>query len=107
MAESDSETLATMQKLLGVVNAQPQKKSGKAKWLTLGVIIVVLAVGVIGSFVGTFDMDKYVLFLGKFSIMFIPLIISIGAGSVAKTVAKKPEEKPEEGITTNSYEGGH
>lgn len=77
-----------------VVKKLEQKKiSGFAKNITLIIIGVIMTFGVLGSFsFMNFNMNDYVLFLGKFALLFSPLILSIGA---SKAIEKAKEEKNE------------
>ena len=73
-----------------------KKTKGVAKTMTLAILGVVVAFGIVGSFsFFKFNMNNYVLFLEKFAILYTPLILSIGGGKIAETVAKKKEEKKE------------
>lgn len=59
-----------------------------AKYLTLGILLVGFIIGVIGSFIGTFNMDGYINFLKGFAPLYIALIASIGANSAVEKYKK-------------------
>jgi hypothetical protein len=59
-----------------------------AKYLTLGILLVGFIIGVVGSFIGTFNMDGYINFLKGFAPLYIALIASIGANSAVDKVKK-------------------
>lgn len=71
------------------ITAKEEKKPAKgfAKWLTMLIILVCLSIGVLGCFAWVdFDMNKYTEFLPVFGILFVPLILSIGANSAVKKI---------------------
>ena len=55
-----------------------------AKYLTLGILLVGFIIGVVGSFIGTFNMDGYINFLKSFEPLYISLIASTGANSAVE-----------------------
>lgn len=57
-----------------------------AKYLTLGILLTAFLVGVIGSFLATFNMDGFISFLKGFAPLYIALIASIGANSAVTKV---------------------
>ena len=59
-----------------------------AKYLTLGILLVGFIIGVVGSFIGTYNMDGYINFLKGFAPLYIALIASIGANSAVEKYKK-------------------
>jgi divalent metal cation (Fe/Co/Zn/Cd) transporter len=59
-----------------------------AKYLTLGILLVGFIIGVVGSFIITFNMDGYINFLKGFAPLYIALIASIGANSAVEKYKK-------------------
>lgn len=59
-----------------------------AKYLTLGILLVGFIIGVVGSFICTFNMDGYINFLKGFAPLYIALIASIGANSAVEKYKK-------------------
>lgn len=65
---------------------------GFAKKLTYAIIILVTAVGILGSFtVIPFDMDAYVKFLPALAWLVVPLVVSIGANSAVDKLKQKDQ----------------
>jgi hypothetical protein len=60
-----------------------------AKKITLAMILIVFLVGLVGSFITTFNMIGFIAFIKGFSVMYIPLIASIGVNSGLKKVKKE------------------
>jgi len=60
-----------------------------AKKITLAMILIVFGVGLVGSFITTFNMSGFIEFIKGFSVMYIPLIASIGVNSGLKKVKKE------------------
>lgn len=84
--------------LSSIVNGGKAKQAikGVAKWITLAILIITFAVGVIGSFAwANFEMDKFTSFLPTFALFYVPLVVSIGASSVAKRVGENKEKEIE------------
>ena len=59
-----------------------------AKYLTLGILLVGFIIGVVGSFIVSFNMDGYISFLKGFAPLYIALIASIGANSAVEKYKK-------------------
>lgn len=59
-----------------------------AKYLTLGILLVGFIIGVVGSFIVSFNMDGYINFLKGFAPLYIALIASIGANSAVEKYKK-------------------
>lgn len=57
-----------------------------AKKITLVILIVAFAIGCIGSWFNTFDMDAFTKFLIHFSPFYLGLIASIGTNSAIEKV---------------------
>lgn len=90
MSNIDPQTLEQLQKMIDNSTKKPMK--GAAKFLTLTMLVIVFVVGIVGSFAwANFDMEKFTMFLPVFGIMYVPLILSIGAASVVKKVKEKEE----------------
>ena len=53
-----------------------------AKKLTLAILAVAFIVGLVGCFLASFDMDKFVQFLGAFLPFFLGMVASVGTGAV-------------------------
>lgn len=66
-----------------------KEKKGIAKKLTLIILAIAFAVGCIGAFVPTFNMDGYTRFLPAFAPIYISLIASIGANSAMEKYKEK------------------
>jgi len=65
-----------------------------AKKITLIILVSYSIIGLLGSFKFLpLDMNAFATFLKAFSLFYIPLITSIGAGSVAKKIKEIKEIK--------------
>jgi hypothetical protein len=62
-----------------------------AKNITLAMILIIFGVGLVGSFITTFNMIGFIAFIKGFSTMYIPLIASIGFNSGLKKMKEKKE----------------
>lgn len=66
-------------------------KKMTAKNITLAMILVIFVVGLVGSFIATFNMVGFISFIKGFSVMYIPLIASIGLNSGVEKMNIKKE----------------
>ena len=57
-----------------------------AKKITLVILIIAFAIGCVGSWFASFDMDAFTKFLIHFSPFYLGLIASIGTNSVVEKV---------------------
>jgi hypothetical protein len=65
------------------------KSKSQSKAIINGAAVLILIVGVVGSFIPQFDMTKFVLFIEKFAILFVPLVIAVGSGRAFKNWTEK------------------
>ncbi len=61
-----------------------KKSSGSSKNIINITFVVIGLVGIAGSFIDQFDMQKYTDFLNVFAIIFAPLVITVGGGMAFK-----------------------
>ena len=57
-----------------------------AKKLTLAILAVVCAVGLVGCFVASFSMEKFSQFMISFSPFYLGMVASVGTGSVVSKI---------------------
>ncbi len=62
-----------------------------AKKLTLIIIVLAFIIGCIGAFVAQFNMTGYIDFIKGFGVLYIPIILSIGANSAVEKIKPKKE----------------
>lgn len=68
--------------------------SKPAKKLTLIILVLYSIIGLLGSFEFLpLDMNSFATFLKAFSLFYIPLITSIGVGTVVKKIQENKKEK--------------
>jgi hypothetical protein len=82
-----------------------QKKvssSGFAKILTIGIVILFVIFGVIGSFWSDFNMDKFTSFISTFSPIMVTLVGSVGVGLTTKTITNFLQKEGEENDPSKS-----
>ncbi len=65
------------------------KKKSQSITLINIAFIVILAAGIVGSFVDAFDMEKYVKFLEIFAYVWAPLVVAVAGGTSFKNWSEK------------------
>ena len=64
-----------------------------AKKLTLAILVVVCAVGLIGCFVDSFSMEKFSQFMIAFSPFYLGMVASVGTGSVVSKIQEGKRDR--------------
>ena len=92
------------------ITKKEEKKPAKglAKWLTMFTILVCLGIGILGCFAFVnFNMANYVEFLPVFGILFVPLILSIGANSAVKKIQETRSQMKNDQANGGDLNAGH
>jgi len=86
----------------GPSSVPPTKKSSSFSKNVINISFIVIGiVGIVGSFLIQFDMDKYTQFLQQFGVMWAPLVIAVGGGRAYKNYVTKKYE----GFSSNQTNG--